>query len=407
MRFAILALAVLLQDPPPKDDGTAAGRQAQKALAWIRDGDPDLRELGRQALRRLGREAVPHIEARLKEQGALDLAVVLREIERAAPPEGARWVAPNELPSDEEASKNLPKLERGAAERYVQVRYYEALQAAKMGNFQKGYDMAGALLTLEPKAPAAEWVRKLRRFCDNMIMQTSLLEAKIVQKKLAYASDEAVELTVRLKNLHRKGITIKYDPAAGRPAAGRVFVEIETRTPEFDGSLTTHTRSDEIAVEPEIPIAVGAQWERSYTLGAPAPAEGVEQLRILVVNAWMVPDRIDAENLPITRRIQFEPAVVRVVPKRYERFAEKPLEALGRMIDTGTFEDVFICSLLLEGEPKDQGIELLIRAMQEAKNLYMRTRIGYLLTFMTDQRLGDDPKKWDEWNRSRSKKPSK
>lgn len=391
----MIAAILLLALQTPADDRS---KQITRALEWLGDRDPELREIGRKQLVSFGREAVPFLEQLLAEKGAAEIVAILREIEKAGPAADSRWVNKGDLPTDEEIGKELPKLEKTAVDKYVHARYAEALAFARRGNYQRGFDMVNALLVLEPRAAAAEHLRKLRRYCDNMILQTTLLEARVTQGSVGYVEGEPVELTLRLKNIFRNQLTLQYGTDdAKRPGVGVAAVEIEIRVPELNGSTINFTRSAEVRFEAEIPIATGAQWEKTFLLDTALQLDDAEHLRIFTVNAWTHPGKIEASGHPMTRRVQFEPAVVKVVPKKYAHFIENPLEWLGKTIDSGIAHETAICAELLNGEQREPGIEVLLRAMEKTENPLYRSAMGVILASLTGQRLGGDPKKWREW----------
>lgn len=403
------AIVMLLGLALPQDPGEAERRRLrlEKAFAWFEDADAGVRELGRQELRHAGREALPLLERKLAEKGAAEVARLIREIDAAHGE--TRWVSEKELPTPEELAKGLPKLAAGAADKYVHVKLSEAIAYANRGNFQKGYDMAKALEVLEPKAALAEKVKQLRRYCDNMITQTSLIEAKVIQEKLAYVAGEPVELTLRMKNLFRSAIAIQYEKGtANIPGRGLAVVEIEIRTPEPTGSTLTATRSTELAFETEIPIAVGAQWERKFTLETDFEIDTRDFFRIVVVNVWTQPERITAGGLPFLKRVQFEPAVLKLVPKKHEKYLAGPLESLKEVLAAGDSPDAICCAHLLEGDQKEKGLELLVQELGapprpdfKGDMRMRRTFISHLLTFVTGERHGEDPKRWEEWMKGR------
>jgi len=403
MSVAVLAVLFLLQDPPPPEDEAARkARQARQALEWLEDADAELREVGRQALRKMGAEAVPFIEARLAEKGAAELVRALREIESAG---DGRAVRLADLPPPEDPPRGGPRADKGAVERYVQAKYAEAYALAQKKHYQRAYDLAGALLVLEPRAEASESVRKLRRYCDNMIMQTSLMEAKVLQQKAAYVMGDRIDLRLRLRNLHRNAVKILFNAGPlDRPAGGKAIVQIEVRLPQERGDVATLTANDQADLEAEIPIATGAQWEREFVLDTSVGAEYPDSFQVFVVHVWTIPDRIETEGVPVTRRIQFEPAVVKVVPRKYAKMLEDPPGSFLKAVESTTSrpQEVFVSALLLEGEAKEKGIAKLIELMKGAELPKGKVWIGHLLGFMTDQKLGDDWKKWEEWFRARA-----
>ncbi len=402
MKILLLALLMpaLQETPPPKPDEKA--QQIRKALDWLADSDPEMRDMGCQQLLASGAAAVHFIEEQMNQKGAGDLLKVLREIEKAGPPADARWVSDKDLPAIEETG---PKLDKGEGDRYLRAKYAEALAFARSGHYSRGFEIVNALLTLEPQSSITEKARRLRRYCDNMVTQTTFLEAKIVQTKPAYAAGEPVELTLRLRNLFKKTVTLIYEKdASGAPDAGMAVIEVEASVSEIGGMSTTSVSSAELRFEGEIPIAMGAQWEKTFTLDTSFSANEPEQVRTFVVNASTFPVRIDMGGGFQTKRIQFEPAVVRMVPLKYEVFLQNPLEWLGKTIDTGTSQETFVCAQLLGPDQKDPGTEMMIRAMEKTTNPGYRGAIAVILAFVTGEKLGPDPAKWAGWWKEREKK---
>lgn len=434
MRAAAVLLALLIaaggppqdpapQEPSPQDeDKVRRTTRIVKALGWLEDRDVDVREMGRLRLVEAGRDAVPYLEDRIAEKGAIDHVRALREIEQAGSVGDRVWVDAKDLPVDAELLKNLPKLDKTAYDKYVHVKLAEAMAAAKKGNFQRGYDMSQALLTLEPRTPLADPLRKLRRWSENMITQTTLLEAKVIQARSAFAAGETVELTLRLRNLTKGALKVEYDKGTpDRPGKGVAVVEIETRVPDLGGTVLTLTRTDTLYFENQIPIATGAQWEKSFVLTTFADIEDGEHLREFTINVWTHPLKIETEGHPVMRRIQFEPAVVKRVPKKYEKFIEDPLEWLKKTMETGIVQEVFLCALLLDEPQKEKGMELLLGRLKEAqasfekaetalqKSKYQQGRYATsrILASISGQNFGEDPKKWDEWWQGRHAKAGK
>lgn len=397
---------LLLLGLAPQDPGAGEG-EARRAARWALDADAELRAIGRRRLVDLGRAAVPAIEELLREKGVLDLVQALREIERRGVPDPYAFT--REVP-EPEPPKEVPRLEKDAVDRYVHAKYQEAAAYALKGHYQRGYDLARALETLEPKAAAAEKVRRLRRYCEHMVTQTTLVEAKVVQDRPAWRAGEPVELALRLRNLYRGTLTLRFDPGtAAEPGGGLAVVEIEIRVTTLQNESTVITRHQEVRFEAEVPIASGAQWEKRFTLDTslePAPAG---EIAVFTVNAWIQPLKIDADGRDITRRIQFEPAVVRLVPAAFGHFLENPLEWLGRTIDSRPAQETYLCTQLLAEDQKEPALELLIRALERTNNPGYREALSWILLHLTGERLGPDPRKWAEWRerRPRGKKAAR
>jgi hypothetical protein len=388
----LLAAGLLLQD-----DRAA---KIERAVGWLANADPEVREMGRQQLAGFGKDALPALEKRLGEAGLLDLARAWRGL--AALPAGPAWIPEaklDELPPDDPGAKEAAKLDRAFVDRYVRAKYAEAMGFVRKKNYQRAFDLSSALLALEPKSAHVESVRKLRRHADAMILQTTLLEAKLLHAKPAYAAGEPVELRLRMKNVHPLNVAVSFGRPEGgaAPTPGLVVVEIETRITGLKGESESWTRSQEVRIENEIPIASGAQWETAFTVDLATDAEDRENVREVTVNAWMTPTGITVKERDATRRIQFEPATFRTVPARYAAFLASPLESLGKTIDAGTAQETYVCSRLLEGADRDPGAAMLVQAMSKTENAGYREALSWILMHLTGERLGPDPRKWLDW----------
>lgn len=407
MRTAALILAgvLLAQDPAPPDDPARRAERLKNALLFYSDADPGIRDAGRKELVALGKHAVMAVEDLLGAKGGLDLANLLREIDRAAAakapaPSEAKFVTAAELPIEAEILKGIT---RPDVDKYVRAKLAEALSQAKKGNYQRGFDLSKALETLEPKSPVAGDVKLLRRHCENMITQTTLLEAKLFQDRAATVVGEPVELTMRLRNLYKSQMTLTFDKAAG---FGQAVFEIEATITDLYQAQEVRTGSQVVKFEAEIPIATGAQWEKKIAFAADLGFTDQNEVRVFAVNAWMQPLKIETDGKEVTRKIQFQPAVIRMVPAKYRDFVGSPLEWLGKTIDTGRpAQETYVCAQLLDGDQKDMGIEVLIRAMEKTSNLEYRKSMAAVLGLVTGEKHGYDPKKWSEWHASRGRKP--
>src|ERR1043166_5956079 len=207
MKLLVVLLPLLLVPQCPPDE---QGKRIQHLLAWFGDKDADVRQSARASLVAIGKAALPAIDKKLSERGALDLAALRRDIDRNLPAVADPYALPaEEAPAD-------AKVERDLAEKYVRAKYGEALAFAKKENFQRGFDIAGSLHALEPRSAIAEKVNQLRRYCENKITQTTLIEAKILPEKPVLQIGEVVGVTLRLKDLFKTPVPFKYEGAEGK-----------------------------------------------------------------------------------------------------------------------------------------------------------------------------------------------
>jgi len=416
--FAFASLLVLsfnfaAQDKdgaPGKTDDEGAKRAEKIALAvgWLVNEDADVREMGKKTLVEIGHDAIPAIERKLAEKQALDLVQILRLIDRS-PGAADAWVAEKELrdiEADEQYKKEAERLSKDSIEKLMYVKYQEAMAQVRHKNYQRAFDMANGLIVLDARSTHLEDYKRLRRHCENMITQTTLIEAKILQPKLWYVDGETVELSVRMKNLYKAPITLTWEKGTEKePGGGLLLLDVDVTLKDMGGASMSDQRHQDLRFEEEVPIGPGAQWEKKFTLDTSTAVEDTKQIRTVSVGGWTQPAKVHTDGVNITRRIQFEPAVVRIVPKRYEKFLDNPLHWLEKMIDDGDPQQIYVCSQLLEGDDKDKGTEKLINLLAKSNTLTSKTYAANILTGLTGVSLGTDPRRWESWLRNKSLNP--
>src|SRR5688572_29435482 len=172
---------VALQDPAPDE----RGERIKVLLQWLSDNDPELREIARKELAGLGREVVPQLEELLKARGALEIYKIVREIELGKVTVSSE--IPGPMLSHEEFLRRIGKPDGTAADSYVRARLADIYKLFKEKDYQKSYDLVHALMVLEPKSRYAKELHQIRRVCDNMVTQTSIVRSQILAPHAAAA----------------------------------------------------------------------------------------------------------------------------------------------------------------------------------------------------------------------------
>jgi hypothetical protein len=410
MKAVSAALAILLCAPQQEDDAAKKAARIERALVWLVNEDADVREMGRNDLIQIGADALPAIEKKVAERGATELLRVLRHFDRL-PSIAETWIAEKELKEiegDEQFRKEAEKLPKDVAEKFVYVKYQEALAHVRHKNYQRAFDMVNGLLALDPRSPNLDAFKRLRRHCETMITQTSLIEAKVLQPKLWYVEGETVELSARMKNIYKAMMTLTWEKGTvAEPGGGLLLFDVEVTTSEMGGFSATDQRHQELRFEEEVPIAPGAQWERKFTLDTSSAINDVKQIRMIKIGGWSQPAKISTDGVNITRRLQFEPALVKILPKKYARFMENPLDSLEKMIAEGDPQEIYVCSQLLEGPDKDKGTDMLIKLLARSNTIVSKTTAANILTALTGQSFGVDVRRWENWFQNRNETKDK
>ncbi|HLY08510.1 MAG TPA: hypothetical protein VKW04_04290 [Planctomycetota bacterium] len=396
----LLAQSVNLAQDKPDEEAAKKAQKIEQAVGWLANDDPDVREMGRKSLVEFGRDAIPAIERKLAERKAMDLVQMLRVLDRT-PGSAEAWVSEKELrdlEADEQYRKEAERLSKDSLDKLMYVKYQEAMAHVRHKNYQRAFELANALIAMDTRSNRMDDYRRLRRHCENMITQTSLIEAKILQPKVWYLDGETVELTTRMKNLWKAGMTLSWEKGTEKePGGGLLLLDVDVTMKEMGGASMSDQRHQELRFEEEVPIAPGAQWEKKFVLDTTTTIPDAKQIRIISVGGWSQPAKIATDGVNITRRVQFEPALVKILPKKYERFLDNPLQWLDKMIAEGDPQEIYVCSQLLEGDDRDKGTEKLIGLLSKSNTVMSKTYAANILNGLTGVSLGVDPRRWEAW----------
>jgi hypothetical protein len=404
MRVLLAVIAIPPALAAQEDRGQDPREAARRYIEYLADEDPAIRKMAVEGLKRLGKDAVPALEKLLEAKGALEVYRILQDIDgpRAFDP---RWPDEKELPTPEILKKDLPKIERSESEKYVHARFAEAVANYHAKNYHRAYELANALLVLEPSSRYAEEIRKLRRLSDTMITQESLLKSQVVTSMGAGVVGERLEFRLRMENVFKGPVKVSWGNGAGPEVKGYAVVHIVVEALEPHTMSTTMANRDEVLYfDKQADIAMGGQWELTFGVDTSGDFEkDTETLRRYTIWAWTQPSKIETGYGNQAKRLTFTPARVFVVPKKYEHLVEDPVGSLKKAMELGNTREVFMAAMLAPSDRRDEVAGMLVEAIQKAQPAG-RITIGKLLTFVTDQRLGDDPKAWKEWWEGRSKR---
>lgn len=394
-------------DVPPSEEQIRLDReirrrqeQVEEGIRWLLDADPELQEMGRCRLMEHPPEAVTALERELEKREASRLYRVLRELHVAETDPGTRWVDERQLRQIEEDLKREGKaLGPGAAERYVYVRFSEAIALSRKGNFERAHGLANALLLLEPRSRYADSLKQFRRFCDIRITHASFLRAEVIAERTSFSVGEKAALRLRLENVSPKQLTLHFGPET---EGGRVIVPLECVVYDPMGRRTTATEHIEVPIEAEVPIASGAQWEMVIEIDTERFFADSDFFRFLTVSPWTQPNRIEGADFRTMKRIVFSPATLRIVSGRYASMTERPFESFLGLLESGNMNEIFSAAMLLEGEERFEALDRLIAVLEgsRADQPGLRTILPNMLYQLTDQRLGIEPKPWRDWYRT-------
>src|SRR5262249_2960651 len=157
------------------------------------------------------------------------------------------------------------------------------------------------------------------------------------------------------------------------------LLDVDVTRSDLNGASMSDQRHQELRFEDEVPIAPGAQWERKFSLDTTTAIEESKEVRVIKVGGWTQPAKGSTHGRTIPRRLQFEPALVKILPKKYAKFMDNPLEWQEKMIAEGSPQDIYVCGQLLEGPDRDKGAENLIKLLAASNTLISKTIAANLL----------------------------
>lgn len=392
--LVILPLLLGLQTDPSQDGGTRKQeKRIRQAVEWLLDTDPELRAVGRKVLIEMGSKSIPYLEGRLTKSGVEEIYKVLKVLLGRVTPEENLWVEDLELPDTEELRKKAPPPLRKYIDRYIYSKYYQAFLLARRKNYRRAIKVVDALLLLEPKSRYHDQLQQLRRFCDQRLTQTTIIEAKIgLEKRIALVGDK-VKCTLQLRNVRDRAISVGFNPQ-GR---GFAVVSMKIRVPTARGDVHEFTRTQTVYFSNKVELAKDGLWEHEFLLDTGTGLEIAGDIEIYSIHAWMLPRRVSLGTGALVKRVVFQTATLWVVPRRYEKDLKDPLAGLARSMKSGTVNEVFVLAHLLEGKEKSEGIGMLISALRQAKTAAGRNFLCQLLTSLTGVKLGAMPRRWIAW----------
>ncbi|MDG1405376.1 MAG: hypothetical protein P8R35_04085 [Planctomycetota bacterium] len=105
------------------------------------------------------------------------------------------------------------------------------------------------------------------------------------------------------------------------------------------------------------------------------------------------------KHLPV-HQIDYNATRFLVLPRGWEQFSDKPLEALEQVLGVAAEEadyHVIVCCALLKSEQRNAGVQLLIDKLRAVADPHRALSITQALNWLTGQDLGSLPHVWLEW----------
>lgn len=358
--------------------------------------DRAIREAAAVEIRKIGDPALAALEAKIRASGGgawFDLykELAIKRVETEPRREEPRREPPTiDLHNLPRPPADLPK------ESYVYGKLTEAVAAHDGGRYAEAEAIVSRLIALEPSTSYAEHLRELKALCDRAIGRDGEFRTVILADRSVYEVGETIALTLRIDNVGQSDLLFRF------PVKRTSILEIVVTAVDSLGSTTAVERPEVFEFDAEIRVNAGSFWEKTYKHDTSMDGLNPSLFRFLrfqpaPIVAGMVKDREETD-----RKIAFDPATIRIVPKGYRDRIGNPLAALTKAIDSGTVQDVFIAAVMLGDEQKKTGIDLLITTLKNARGAGAQS-VMRALGVLTGEDFGLDARKWIEWWENRAK----
>lgn len=385
----LLGAPAAAQEPPP-DEGAVPETPSSEPtvddlVRTVIFGTPAEREEALEALRGLGPEALPAIEAAID-----DLAEARSLLEGVAVPEGGR--------SPRAGGERDPWY----------VRSYElALLRFNRGDFAGALQVVDAILTLDPEPSVGQALRSLRVDCEERLLRQSTVRADLSPSRAVAGFGEAIRLRLTIENVGEYPIRL-VPPANGN--AGTIGVLEEAFT--FMGERSRVRESQMIRLAQPIVLAPQARWETTIVVSEGGAARGPAFVRYSIwgtlrPQALMVERPGEsAEQLP-SRFLPLFQVQVSICDPTYapladaaRRHAEEALAALCQDPPSGTLlplhAKLFHAALLASPEDRLRLVGPLVESLDHIPAASTPT-VTLVLAYLTDRFLDPDPDSWRRW----------
>jgi hypothetical protein len=250
-----------------------ASAEAERLAPLLRSDDAAAREDAAEKLLALGEAALPALEAELGRAGAaLERIRALIAVIRPglAPASGGRAAA-----RDRPRAPDPPP-----GERWYEAKFREAARRVELGDHLGAVKLLDAILVLEPDCPIRERIQQLRVRAKELQVRATLVEARLVPKRVLLAPGDPVELSLELKNVSAESL----DLAGGAEGEGEIFgaLEVETVDATPRGERSRVSEPQRLAASIPARLSASETWRTPLTLrpGRPLPPGVFRRLRI-------------------------------------------------------------------------------------------------------------------------------
>lgn len=339
-----------------------------------------------------GSDIIPLLEKKLELKGTLTCYKLIKDIELKRNPTKA--VLDTDLPDPASYKKQLKKIDKNELSNFYLTKYIEAYELMRAGDLSPASEIISSLLKLERTPPYYNELCQLKAYCDQKLMQSNVVAAKVVLKKKHYLPGEKIELEFVFENKTKDKLKIDLTKNP------QIFIQVHAQAFALSGVEHSITKQEMVQIEKSIELEKDKTHSISFaidTSGYQFNSNLASAVKYFYIWAYFSPTDLSYESVKTgTKIVPFIPSTGRVFTKETAALLIDPIKSLKESIDKEKLNDIFYLLLAIDDERKGQLMSSMIELMPKISSNQVLTAIFKSLERVTGKKFGTI-KEWQDW----------
>ncbi len=340
----------------------------------------------------MGGKILPLLEKRIQEKGVSGCYKLIRDIEAKRKP--TKIIVETELPDPESFKKQLKPVDKNQISNFYLTKYIEAYELVRKGALEAANEILDSLVKLERFPPYQGEISQLKAYCDQRLIQTTVIAARISPAKTSILPGEKIEVEFVIENKSKDKLSIEF--ASGN----QILMQIQAHAFVLAGVENTIMKHETIEIDKNISIEKDKSWSKQFSLDLGQYQFSIEQancVKYFYMWAYFSPTSISSVNGP--RVVPFSPTVVKLIPKGMETLLQDPVKSLKEAIEKEKLNDIFFLALAVENDKRNSLFDSMIDWLSKTTSTKVSAAIAKSLERVTGRKF-NTIKEWQDWWKS-------
>ncbi|MBI5359101.1 MAG: hypothetical protein HZA48_00795 [Planctomycetes bacterium] len=350
-----------------------------------------------------GRESIPFVSEHLKTINHAACAAYLEEL--------GKNLSKNSLPPETALSKeqlaelaDSVKDKNSVIKAYVYLKYLDAAALFKEGKYNEALLIINAVLALDKPPEYADRIKTLKIKCEEHVVSEQILNVSISQDTGICQSDQPVVYNLKIENVGFKPVQLAIKPPDDPNTNPFCKINIDITEYTAVGNFSSDNRIAPINLDIDIELKPNESWKTTLVLDTSSLPPQTAPYRTYEISASIRPTKLVCEKKDYYREIVSNSMTVKVFPVKLDDLRKQPLALLGKVLDKGNADEIFICSLLVNEEDKPAAEEMLMVALNKAESIPEKRLFMNCLKHLTGKTLPFEEDEWLNWWKQKPKK---